>query len=243
MKKKGFVYMQVYQKLRCEIESGTFMPDSQLPTEIALAADFGVSRDTVRRALAKLEIEGYIARKAATGTFARKRKADYSLLTHASFSEQMRAMGFVPSSDINSIKISTEFPIEITERLKTDLNEKIYEICRLRRANGEPMAYEVVYIPQKFCPNIHTHIVEDTSIYELYENHYGLKMGNISVQVEAISAKNESQRLLNLASGAPILKVTSLMHLQDTRPLYYAICEHIGWKYVFSAVLPRGTYE
>ena len=231
--------MRIYQKLHDEIESGILKPGSQLPTENELKTQYGVSRDTVRRALAKLESEGYIDRKAAAGTFVRAWKADYSLLSHKSFSEQMRAIGLDPSSDICSIDISADFPAEIVGRLEVEPGEKIYKICRLRKADGEPMAYEVAYVPQKLCPNLHTHILEDTSLYELYENEYGLQMGNISVRIEAEAARDESLLILRLANNAPILKVTSLMRLQDGRPLYYVISEHIGGKYVFSTVLPR----
>jgi len=231
--------MRIYQELHDSIESGAFKLGSQLPTENELKIKYAVSRDTVRRALAKLENEGYIIRKAAAGTFIRTRKTDYSLSSHASFSEQMRAMGLVPSSDICSIQISTDFPAEITSQLEVEPTEKIYRICRLRRANGDPMAYEVVYLPQKICPNLHTHILEGTSLYELYENHYGLQMGNISIKIEAETASGESQQILRLANNTPILKVTSLMRLQDGQPLYYVVSEHIGGKYVFTAVLPR----
>jgi len=235
--------MRIYQELREGIDSGDFKPEHQMPTEKVLQEKYCVSRDTVRRALAKLEIEGYIVRKASAGTFPRAKKTDYSLLNHNSFSEQMRSVGLLPSSEIFSIKISTDFPLDIINYLELAPDEKIYEICRLRKANGEPMAYEVVYIPQKLCPNLHTHVLEDTSLYELYEKHYNLQMDSISVKIEAEVAENESSNVLQVPSGSPILKVTSLMRLQDGRPLYYVVCKHIGRKYSFSAVLPRTGAE
>lgn len=45
--------------------------DGRLPTERRLAADFGVSRTTVRRALSLLEADGLLSREVGRGTFIR----------------------------------------------------------------------------------------------------------------------------------------------------------------------------
>ncbi len=50
-------------------------PDGRLPTERQLAADLGVTRTTVRHALASLEAEGRISREVGRGTFIRRERA------------------------------------------------------------------------------------------------------------------------------------------------------------------------
>jgi DNA-binding FadR family transcriptional regulator len=47
-------------------------PDGRLPTERQLAADLGVTRTTVRHALAALDAEGRISREVGRGTFVRR---------------------------------------------------------------------------------------------------------------------------------------------------------------------------
>lgn len=58
------------QSLRALLESGRYPPQSRLPTERALAEQFGVSRSTLRKALGRLEAEGRIWRHVGRGTFA-----------------------------------------------------------------------------------------------------------------------------------------------------------------------------
>jgi DNA-binding GntR family transcriptional regulator len=54
-------YKDITVALRTRITSGEFAPGSALPSESTLCAEFSVSRNTMRRALAQLAEEGMIA--------------------------------------------------------------------------------------------------------------------------------------------------------------------------------------
>ncbi|MCK2213342.1 GntR family transcriptional regulator [Actinomadura sp. ATCC 31491] len=54
------VFTQIVDRLRERIEVDMYPVGSMLPSEAALCAEFGVARNTVRRALAVLEAEGLI---------------------------------------------------------------------------------------------------------------------------------------------------------------------------------------
>ncbi|MBO4489958.1 MAG: substrate-binding domain-containing protein [Lentisphaeria bacterium] len=58
----------VYQKLRDLIAGKYFQPGAKLPREVILCGQMGVSRGTLRAALARLEQEGYIERCHPGGT-------------------------------------------------------------------------------------------------------------------------------------------------------------------------------
>jgi len=64
-------HLQIYALLVKELAGGRFKPKEALPSEPTLVARYGVSRTTVRRALARLEREGSIVRRRGSGTFAR----------------------------------------------------------------------------------------------------------------------------------------------------------------------------
>lgn len=237
--KDNFIYQKVYIDLLNQIVSGELKPGERMQTEKELQEFYGVSRDTMRKALSKLEAEGYIIRRAATGTFIKERKADYQLAHHEGFSEQMRKIGKTPSSEILSIELLHQYSSELCERLQLAEGARIYRICRIRKADGEPMAYEIACVPVELCPNLHTLIYDSTSLYDVYENHYHLKMDHIALSIEAESAQSSVQKALGLRPGEPVLKINSTMFLADGRPLYFVESHHIGGKYIFSTSIPR----
>ena len=59
----------VYDKLKRDIVSGKLRAGEKLPQGIVLAREFGVSHNTLRSAMAKLEEDGYIAMIHGKGTF------------------------------------------------------------------------------------------------------------------------------------------------------------------------------
>ena len=64
--------MQIYDLLKGRIESGFYPPGTQLPKEVDLAVELGVSRVTLRPALELLELERLVRREKGFGTFVRE---------------------------------------------------------------------------------------------------------------------------------------------------------------------------
>ncbi|RAP78023.1 GntR family transcriptional regulator [Paenibacillus montanisoli] len=67
------LYSQILGILRERISQGEYVTGQQLPTELELAEQFGVSRITSKRALIELEREGLIYRRRGSGSFVKKR--------------------------------------------------------------------------------------------------------------------------------------------------------------------------
>lgn len=87
------IYEQVERRLREAITAAAFAPEAAIPTERELAEGFGVSRITIRKALAQLEGDGLLYRRQGCGTFvaADRNRIQKSLSRITSFSEDMRA--------------------------------------------------------------------------------------------------------------------------------------------------------
>ncbi len=67
------VYRQICDALREAIVSGRLAPGAHLPSTRLLAAELGVSRNTVNGAVAHLRSEGYLVARARAGTFVNDR--------------------------------------------------------------------------------------------------------------------------------------------------------------------------
>jgi GntR family transcriptional regulator len=237
--KGDFLYLKIYQDILSKIEHGTLTAGEKIATEQELQLQYQVSRDTIRKALLKLAQEGYLTRKASAGTFVKTPKANYPLVRMESFSEMVQDRGLVPSSEILSIEIIKNPSATITANLDLHSGDRVYKISRIRKADELVMALEYAYIPESICPNLHTHILEDSSLFDIYENQYGLILGEASMELEAELPTAEVQSILKIKSYEPILKMLCLMHLTDNRPLYYVVCYYIGSKYVFTTKLSR----
>ncbi|MFC9159509.1 GntR family transcriptional regulator [Streptomyces fungicidicus] len=71
IQRPGALYQQVAAAIREAILSGEFAPDSPLPSESQLITRYGVSRPTVRNAIAALRAEGLIDVRHGKGSFVR----------------------------------------------------------------------------------------------------------------------------------------------------------------------------
>ena len=235
---KKFLYLQVYEAIKNNIDNNIWTAGSQIPTEYELMEEFQVSRDTIRKSLAILLQQGYIYKQAGKGTFVRQNKSDYKLTKLEGFSEQMKSRGLEPSSEILDITciIPTDY---IKKCLELDDNEEVYRIERLRKANLEPMSYEIAYVSKKLCPNIDKKIDNTTSLYHLYEEEFNFEMDYGDVNLEAEIASKQVSKILNLTFPSAVLKMSCIVYLKNKKPLYFVNAYYIGNKYVFSASMPR----
>lgn len=60
---------EIAQQIRQKILSQAFEPGQRLPTEFELAQRFGVSRNVVREAIARLKLSGYVETRRGVGSF------------------------------------------------------------------------------------------------------------------------------------------------------------------------------
>ena len=98
--KRQPLYDQLVDLLLSKIEN-EMSPGDVLPSERELCETYGLSRTTVRLALAELETQGYVVRKHGKGTFvADTSREATNLMGTYSFTEQMRKMGRVPKTTI-----------------------------------------------------------------------------------------------------------------------------------------------
>lgn len=63
------LYIQIYNQVLSQIQSGTFKIGDKLPTERELCEQFNVSRAPIRQALSALELNGYIYSRQGEGVY------------------------------------------------------------------------------------------------------------------------------------------------------------------------------
>lgn len=145
------LYRQLQHKLRKAIEDNLLDPEAPLPAERDLAADYAISRITVRKALQGLVEEGLLHRRQGSGTFIAKRvEKVFSQLT--SFSEEMRARGQEPSSKWLR-RVESQVTSDEVMNYGLSPGMKVYRFDRARFADGAPMAIEYAIVPAYCLPS------------------------------------------------------------------------------------------
>ncbi|SEN91376.1 winged helix-turn-helix domain-containing protein [Nonomuraea pusilla] len=71
----AYVWTQVRDELRQRILGGTYRPGQVVPSETTLVQEFGVARNTIRKAIAALREEGLIMTVPHLGSFVSERPA------------------------------------------------------------------------------------------------------------------------------------------------------------------------
>lgn len=66
-------YMQVANALRERIQSGQIPPGRRIPSLVELEAEFGVARDTLRKAVKVLKDEGLVETVSGMGVYVIRR--------------------------------------------------------------------------------------------------------------------------------------------------------------------------
>jgi GntR family transcriptional regulator len=191
------------QLIDAELRSG-----DAIPSERALVSRLGVSRVTVRQAIADLVEAGVLERVHGKGTYITGPQVD-SWLHLTSFSREMRDRGLVPATVVLS---ASEEPADddIADALRIRPGRPVIRVERLRTAEGTPMAYEVGRYPSALFPGLLQR--ELGSLYDVFASDYGVIVTSGEQTVRAESADANQARILGIAKRAPLLVQDRITH-------------------------------
>jgi len=216
------VHAQIEDWLAGAIAAGRLAPGDRLPTEHDLAAWLGVSRMTLRHALGELAQRGLVTRAVGRGggTFVAEPKLEQDLTTLAGFSEQLRRHGMVAGARVLT---ATERPAgpAAAAALELDEGDPVYQVRRLRLADGKPIALEHSLFPAAPFPGL-LQCELDGSLYELLEVTYGQRPHRAREILEPVTASAREAEVLQVAEGAALMLVERTAYAGSGRPLEFA---------------------
>jgi GntR family transcriptional regulator len=212
------LYARIRDELRAQIVSGIYAPHARLPSESELIAAYGVSRITVRNALAELEKEGILFKIPGKGVFVSKPKSFQSLGRLQGFAEAMAHEGHEIFNDVIGIE-TISANAEVAQRLGFAEHEAVTEVQRVRYLNREPISFDVTYIRPHIGNRLAREALATRDIFLILENDYGIALGFADLAIDALLADEKLATHLHIQTGDPVLRINRLTHTADGEPL------------------------
>jgi GntR family transcriptional regulator len=199
------LHRQMFLVLHDEIVRGALDPGASLPTEQSMCDQFGVSRITVRRALADLADAGLIERRHGVGSFVLDHPSVRERQAGGSYMDELRQVEFETEVDVLEYGIRTA-PRAIAERLGS--GDQALHVLRLRRERrtGEPLMVTEVWLPVDLVDVITEAALAQAPLYRLLAD-AGVGLARMDHELTAEIAGPRNARLLSTAIGAPLIRV------------------------------------
>lgn len=214
------LYLQLVDELEVKIRE-SMVPNEKLFSERELTQLYGVSRITVRLALQELEKRGLVYKKHGKGTYVSEiMEPAVDLSQVYSFTEQMKTMGKVPKTTILSFQEieATEY---IAQQLMLDIGESVYELERLRLADGIPMMLERTYMPAALFEGLTSEELQKRALYEIFSDQYGQVIRLAVEEFYASIALDNEAKLLGVRGNSPVLHLLRKTYNDKNRIIEY----------------------
>src|SRR5262249_17372321 len=157
---------------RSAIVSGHYPPGAKLPSETALAGEFGVARGTLRRALSILATEGKVVSRQGARSRVAEFVLQYRLSPTSKISGQVKLL--VRHTERKVLSVETTAPaLAIRQLLQWPRGRRVTRLDTVREIEGKPLAFIEHYLPLPQFDGIGKIVAETGSVTTAFK-HYGV---------------------------------------------------------------------
>ena len=233
------LFRAVKRSLLGAIESGAVAPGAMLPNETELAAGFGVSVGTLRRAVDDLVAEHILVRRQGRGTFVATHTSD-RFLFHFFHIERNDGLREAPAVDMVSFE-RTRLDEEAAAALLLPVGEAAVQVENRLRLQGRAVVYDRLLIPAKLFRGLTEKRWRErpSTIYHLYQSEFGITVVRAHERVRAVGADRATVRVLGVVLGQPMLQVRRVALGLDGRPVEWRISTLVTAQHDYVNLLSR----
>ncbi len=202
-------YVKLIEIIKADIQQHVLVPQQKLPNEDELAEQYGMSRGTVRKAIAELQGIGAVRKEQGRGTFVNEAKPTLSSFSLADFDGYIRAQNRIPSTE--TLLFETIYATdEITSKLNIPIDSDVIHLVQLRLASGMPIIYEERFFAKSLCPDITRESIDEHSIHWLLIEKYNLPLIRLSHTIEVATLPDDKFTLFKVNEAVPSFVVDRL---------------------------------
>jgi len=237
-----FKARRIYLLLRDRIASGALAAGDRLPGEPDLAAAYGVSRVTVRRAMAQLVADALVERRPGVGTFVCASAAlGSTVLDFSDVFSHLKEMGRLTQVRLLSFDYLAPAP-PVVAALGLAPGERAQRAVRVRMLGEAPFSHLTTHVPQQVGQTYSEAELASQPLLGLLERS-GFRVGRARQSIGATLAGPEVAGLLQLEIGAPLLSLTRVVEDEAGRALEHLHALYRPDRFSFEMQLQRTGAE
>jgi GntR family transcriptional regulator len=234
-------YRQLAQTLINEIQRGRPSVGDLMPTEMALCAQFGASRFTVRQAINQLVELGLVSRQAGVGTrvLAAEPRSNYRQVMH----DIPDLLQYVADTELEIIDTAmVVVKGSLCELLDAGVGENWLRVEGLRKLpdrKAAPICFVEIYIHPAFRSVRDLGGRSTIPVYMRIEQQFGEWISEIQQQIKAAALTKRIAGLLSSRPGAPALIVNRAYRNRRGEIIEVAISTHPADRFSYSQTFRR----
>ncbi|MBC2859044.1 GntR family transcriptional regulator [Stappia sp. 28M-7] len=228
------LYRRVEDIMRTRLTDGSWPPGHKLPSEQALAGEFGVAQGTLRKAVETLAAEGLIERRQGKGSFARQPQVARPMFQFF-FLARPGGERLTPDLRRTSVEDGTADEAEAA-RLHLDPGAPVVRMFRERSLEGQVVLVERIVLPGHRFAGI-GNLRLPQALYAMYQSEFRVMVTAVHEELRSIAADAEQAGLLEVAPGFPLLAVDRIAYDLEGTPVEWRVSACNTQDLVYSVTL------
>ena len=232
-------YKEVYNDIKEKITNGTLKAREFLSSEAELARKYSYSKDTIRKALSMLELDGYIQKIKGKRSFVLEKGdlKNISLTSIQTFQELNKIKNIDVKANLVSLYI-VQGVEELMKKFNVSKTADFYKVVRTYSLDDEVVQYATSYFDRKIVTYLNDEIASK-SIYEYLENELNLKISYSRREIKFRSATDEERRYINLENIDRVVVIETYAYLSNGNLFQYETITYHPDKFTFTAIAKR----
>ncbi|HFI0577639.1 TPA: trehalose operon repressor [Streptococcus suis] len=217
-------YQEIYNDLKEKIRTNIYPAERSLPTEQQLQEMYGVSRDTVRKALAMLTEGGLIQKVQGRGSMVLKQEIlNFPVSGLTSYQELTASLQLSSQTEVVSLDMLT-VNSSLASLTGFEPFSKVWKVVRTRSIDGKISVVDTDYLAVELVPDLTIEIAQK-SIYQYLEGQLGLDIAYAQKEITVEPTSREERDLMQSQDDYLVL-IKSRVYLGDTRQFQYTESKH-----------------
>jgi GntR family transcriptional regulator len=213
--------------LRRRVVAGDLAPGERLPSEPELAKTLGVSRSSLRAAIALLEEDGLVQRLHGSGTYVTHRPVMRNDLSrNFGVSSMIAAMGLEPGTVDERCGLQPA-PAPVAEALEVDAGEPVTALARVRTADGRRVVYSIDWCRRDVLSPERMHELGEGSVYEALAA-LGMPVHHGVATISPEMASGDVAERLDVPRGSLLLTLFQVDSTADGRVVLVSEEHHLA---------------